>query len=392
MGTHPYAGMAWMHMQLTAGFCKLGHDAYYMEVTSDWPYDPIRRTKVNDSQYAVPYIKKVAEGFGLEGRWAYRRGYSDKEWLGLSRERAEDLLANADVVFNVSGATLPRTREQLKIGNHVYFGTDPVHHEISIANGDEGCRLLIDQHEACATYGENIGTPESPIPPLPCLKAKTRQPVLMDLWATGPPARSEFTTVCNWKQNGYDIAFRGETYYWSKHYEFLKFIDLPTRTKQPIELAMGLVDSDQDRPTDRIRAVGMTADERKLLDDNGWRITNAHTFTMDPWRYRDYICASKAEFTVAKDQNVRLKSGWFSERCACYLAAGRPVVAQDTGFGTVIPTGEGLFAFNTSEEALAAIEMINGDYQKHSRAAHAIAQEYFKAETVLAKLLEDLGV
>jgi glycosyltransferase involved in cell wall biosynthesis len=137
---------------------------------------------------------------------------------------------------------------------------------------------------------------------------------------------------------------------------------------------------------------GMPHDERRLLESHGWQLTNAHAFTTDPWTYRSYVCASRGEFTVAKDQNVRLRSGWFSERSACYLAAGRPVVTEDTGFGAVLPTGEGLFAFNTMEDIVAAIEAIRADYNRHSRAARRIAEEHFKAETVLAKVIEDLGL
>jgi hypothetical protein len=383
--------MAWMHMQITAGLRRLGHDVYYMEVTSTWPYDPIRKRKVNDSEYALPYVARVAEDFGLKDRWAYRRSYEDNEWFGLSRRKAKDLLRYSDAVFNVSGATLLRTREDLDAGNLIYYGTDPVICEIGFANGDDIWRKVVEQHDASITYAENIGEPDCPIPPLPRLKARTRQPVLADLWKNGSPCKPEFTTVCNWKQEGLDTEFQGKTYYWSKHREFLKFIDLPLRTEQPIELAMGLEHGDPGRG-ETVRAPGMTAAERHLLDTNGWRLTNAHEFTTDPWSYRDYIQSARGEFTVAKDQNVRLRSGWFSERSACYLAAGRPVVTQDTGFGRVLPTGEGLFAFNTTEEAVAAIEAINSDYEKHSRAALAIAEEYFEAGKVLGKLLKDLGL
>ena len=95
---------------------------------------------------------------------------------------------------------------------------------------------------------------------------------------------------------------------------------------------------------------------------------------------------------MTKDQYARLRTGWFSERSACYLAAGRPVVSQDTGFGNVLPTGEGLYAYQTTDEALAALEAIDADYERHSRAARAIAEEFFRAETVLARLLDDLGL
>jgi len=394
LASNPYAGMAWMHLQITVGLRRLGHDAYYVEVTSSWPYDPIRRSKVQDSEYALPYLARVAEGFGLGDRWAYRRSYSDNEWFGFSRAEAEELLAHADAVLNIAGASRPRTKEGLTVGHLVYFGTDPVYHEIAFAKGDKSARRTIDQHDAVVTYGESIGTPGCPIPPLPRLRAKTRQPVLLDHWQAGVPSKAEFTTVCNWKQEGREIEYEGETYHWSKHREFLKFIDLPTRIAAPLELAMGLADAAETRPGagDLVPAIGMSQEERRLLAANGWRLVDAHAFSTDPWAYRDYVRASRGEFTVAKDQNVRLRSGWFSERSACYLAAGRPVITQDTGFDKIIPTGEGLFAFDTMDEILAAFEALNSDYQRHSRAARAIAEEYFRAETVLAKLLKDLGL
>jgi hypothetical protein len=377
VASNPYAGMAWMHMQITAGLRRLGHDVYYFETTSTWPYDPIRNTNVNDSSYAVPYLKQVAESFGLGERWAYRRSYSDKEWFGLSRAKAEELLAHADAVLSVAGATR-FAEEELKVGRLVYFGTDPGHDEIAFAKGDEDVRALVEEHDDFVTYGENIGSADCPIPPLPRLRSRTRQPVLLHLWQDGPPSKEEFTTVGNWKQAGRDIDFEAETYHWSKHHEFLKFIDLPRQISQPIELATGLIN--------------LCPKERDLLESKGWRLLDAHPFTTGPWPYRDYVRSSRGEFTVAKDLNVRLRSGWFSERSACYLAAGRPVITQDTGFSSVLPIGEGLFAFNTMEEILLAFETINSDYEKHSRAARAIAEEYFRAETVLAKVLQDLGL
>jgi hypothetical protein len=376
VASSPFAGMAWMHMQIAAGLRRLGHDVYYFETTSSWPYDPVRETPVADSDYALPYLQRVAESFGLSDRWAYRRSYGDKTWFGLSRAAAEDWLAHADAVFNVSGSTR-MAEEGLKVGRAVYIGTDPVVHEIGLARGDPNTCSIIEEHHNFVTYGENIGTPACRIPPLPRLRARMRQPVLLDLWEAGAPTREEFTTVCNWKQDG-RIEFDGETYYWSKDREFLKFLDLPKRIAEPLELAMG--------------TASLTSEVRHLLTSNGWRLVDALGLTTDPWPYRDYVRGSRGEFTVAKDQNVRLRSGWFSERSACYLAAGRPVITQDTGFGTVLPTGEGLFAFNTMEDILAAFDAVRSDYARHSRAARAIAEEYFRAETVLKRLLEDLGL
>ena len=377
LASNPYAGMAWMHMQIAVGLQRLGHDVYYFETTSRWPYDPVREACVDDSDYALPYLAQVAQRFGLGDRWAYRRSFSDKRWFGLSQSEAEELLAHADAVLNVAGATRV-AEEGLAVARLVYFGTDPVHHELAFANGDPEVRSLIAEHGDVVTYGENIGRPDCPIPPLPGLRARTRQPVLLDVWESGPPTRAAFTTVGNWRQPGHDITYRGETYRWSKHHESLKFIDLPQRMRSPIELALDLVHLE---PADR-----------SLIAAHGWRLADAHQLTTDPWAYREYVRASRGEFTVARDQNVRLRSGWFSERSACYLAAGRPVVTQDTGFGSVLPTGEGLFAFRDMDDILAAFAAISTDYGRHSRAARAIAAEYFRAETVLAKVLSDLGL
>lgn len=393
MASNPYAGMAWMNMQITAGLHRLGHDAYYFETTSTWPYDPMRQYKVCDSDYAVPYLARVAESFGLAGRWAYRRSYSDKAWLGLGRGAAEDLLATADAVFNVAGATRV-TEEGLRTGPLVYFGTDPVVHEIAYANGDAEIVRLLDEHVCAVTYGENIGLPTCPIPPLPRLRARTRQPVLLDVWDAPPPTRVQFTTVGNWRQEGLDLRLDGRTYRWSKHHEFLKFIDVPSRVDQPIELAtnLGGPTTPEERTGEVVRALGVETDARRLLEFHGWQLADGPSFTTDPWRYRDYVVASRGEFTVARDLNVRTNSGWFSERSACYLAAGRPVICQDTGFSSVVPTGAGLFAFNTMDEILAAFDAINSDYHRHSRCARDIAEEYFAAGRVLPKLMNDLGL
>jgi hypothetical protein len=393
MASNPYSGMAWMHMQITAGLRRLGHDAYYFEFSSDWPYDPDRQKKVDDSDYALPYLARVADSFGLGDRWAYRRSYSDGAWFGRSRSEAEGLLKHADAVFNVAGSTR-LAKEVLEVGRWVYFGTDPVLHEIRYDRGDPAIRMLIGEHSDCVTYGENIGRPGCPLPPLPRLRSRTRQPVLLDLWESGPPEREDFTTVGNWQQVGLDLEVRGETYLWSKHHEFLKFLETPRKVARPIELALNLAERGPIRHDDNeaVPAVGLAPDARTLLEGHGWKLTDAPAFTTDPWRYREYVRASSGEFTVARDLNVRLRSGWFSERSACYLAAGRPVITQDTGFGTVLPTGEGLFAFNTMDEVMAAFDAIQSDYPRHSRAARAVAEDYFRAETVLARVLDDLGL
>lgn len=394
MASDPFAGMAWMHMQILLGLIRLGHNVYYYEISSTWPYNPILQSRVDNTDYSIPYLKKLFSEFGIEDSWAYRCSFSNNEWIGLSKSKAEDFLANADVVFNISGST-KFAEEGLKTGRLVYYGTDPVYPEIRFAKGEEETVSFINQHQDVITYGENIGNPDCPVPSLPRLRGKTRQPVIMDLWnGVSSPSKKEFTTVGNWKQAGRDIEFNGETYYWSKHHEFMKFIDLPKKTSQSFEIAMNLasLESTKHEKTTEVPSYGLASDEYKLLTSNGWKLIDGPSFTTDPWKYRDYILSSRAEFSFAKDQNIRLRSGWFSERSACYLAAARPVITQDTGFGNILPTGEGLFSFNTMDEILSAVDKVNSDYDKHSQAAREIAEEYFKAEKVMEKVLKDLGL
>jgi hypothetical protein len=393
VASNPYAGMAWMTMQIAAGLLRLGHDVHYLETTSAWPYDPVRQLKVDDSSYAAPYLSRVASGFGMGDRWGYRRTYQDGVWLGPSGPIGEELLASSDVVFNIAGATWPE-RDGLRVRNLVLFGTDPVLYEIRYASADDQVRQWIDGHVATVTYGENIGTSGCPVPPLPRLRARTRQPVLIDRWRDAPPPRNVYTSVGNWRQVGLDLDFRGDTYRWSKHHEFLRFLDLPRRVPQRIELAMNLGDRTAVDPAanEAVPALGLGRDGYELLTSHGWHLVDARPLTTEPWPYREYVRTSKAEFTVARDLNVRLRSGWFSERSACYLAAGRPVITQDTGFGTVLPTGEGLFAFQTMDDIVAAFDAIASDYERQSQTASAIAEEFFRAEVVLARLLSDLGL
>jgi hypothetical protein len=393
MSVDPFAGMAWMHMQFAAGLHRLGHEVHYIEMSGNWPYDPDRQSYVDSSDYALPYLQRTAEQFGLGDRWAYRRGYSDKAWFGPVASTAVETILHADAVFNITGTT--RVPQQgLRAGRLVYVGTDPVHPELAYAAGDALTREIIDEHDDVLTYGENIGRPGCTIPPLPNLRGHMRQPVLLDLWTSGAPKRAHFTTVGNWRQTGCDVEYEGETYLWSKHHEFLKFIDVPTRVRTPVELATNLMPPEKIRPgpKDEIHTGGLADGAYELLLNNRWNLTDGPALSLDPWVYHDYIKASSGEFTVARDLNVRLKSGWFSERSACYLAAGRPVITQDTGFGTALPNGEGLFAFNTVEEAVAAFERVEADPERHSRAARDIAEEYFRAEKVLARMMQDLGL
>jgi hypothetical protein len=237
---------------------------------------------------------------------------------------------------------------------------------------------VLDRHHVIATYGENYGAPDCAVPLDGRSYLTTRQPVDLDEWPmVFTPGARRFTTIGNYRQEGSDIEWQGSVYRWSKHHEWERFLGLPGASDQEFELALMHCDGE-----DRARLLAA-----------GWQLSSPAAMSLDPFgAYRAFIQGSRGEFTVAKDQNVRLRSGWFSERDACYLASGKPVVTQDTGFSSVLPTGEGLFAVSTVDEAAAAVEAINSDYRRHCEAARTIAAEHFEASAVAARLLADLGL
>ena len=377
MGRLPFGGQTWLYLNWIRAFSRLGHEVYYVEDDTVWPYDPEQNTVTDDCGYAVRHIAKCMERIGLPDRWAFRLADREGACWGMSARKLDELYSSCDALLNVVGATDLR-EEHLAAPFRVYVQTDPVEAELRLANGDEHTRIAFANHHVIATYGENYGAPDCGVPLNGIAYKKTRQPVDLDLWAMAyDPWARFFTTIGNYRQEGSDVEYNGEVYSWSKHHEWEKFLGLPRCTKQLFELAMNVDDSAS----------------RERLEAHGWALVSPLQMSLNVFGdYPGYFRRSRAEFTVAKDQNVRLRSGWFSERDACYLACGKPVVAQDTGFGNVLPTGEGLFAFTTTEEALNAIDAINGDYRRHCEAARAIAEEYLEARSVAARLLADIGL
>ena len=377
MGRCPFGGQTWLYLNWLDGLRRLGHEVWYVEDDTVWPYDPIKNAVTDDCTYAVRHIADCMGRIGLPNNWAYRLADRKGACWGVSETKLDELYRSCDALLNVVGATELR-EEQMKARFRVYVECDPVTAELQMAGGDLKTRAAFERHHAYVTYGENYGADDCGVPLNGIKYQKTRQPVALDFWPMSfdPEARF-FTTIGNYRQQGNDVEFNGQTYYWSKHHEWEKFIRLPQLTKQPFELGM--------MPDD--------PEDRKRLESHGWGLTSPLKMSLDIFgSYPDFFRRSRAEFTVAKDQNVRLRSGWFSERDACYLACGKPVVAQDTGFGKVLPTGRGLFACKTVEEALAAVEAINGDYRGHCEAARGIAEEHLAAEKVAARFLRDIGL
>ncbi len=377
MGRLPFGGQTWLYLNWLRGLKQLGHEVWYVEDDTVWPYNPDANSITDDCSYAVRHIRQCMERVGMADRWAFRLAdRKDAAW-GLSSAKIDELYRTCDVLLNVVGA-IDLREEHMAAKYRVYVETDPVTAELTLANGDAHTKWAFSVHHKVMTYGENYGAADCGVPLSGMTFGMTRQPIDLELWPMVFDARARyFTTIGNYRQSGSDVKFNGQTYHWSKHHEWEKFIDLPRRTAQEFELAM---------KTD-------TADDVKFLETNGWRVVPPLEMSLDIFgRYQKYFQDSRAEFTVAKDQNVRLRSGWFSERDTCYLASGKPVIAQDTGFGAVLPTGKGLFAFTNMEEVLAAIEAINSDYAGHCKAAREIAAEYFEAGKVAGRLMKDIGL
>jgi hypothetical protein len=374
-GQYPMAGVVWQALQYLVGFRQLGHDVYYVEDSGAPPYDPRVKSVVGDPTYNVATLQHALELFGFADHWVYVDGGTNVHY-GLSRSQLQALYERADVILNLCGAAAPPPDSKRK-GRLLYIETDPIFEQIRAAQGVQNTLELLAAHDVCFTYGENLGEPDCPIPAAGANWQKTRPPVVLDLWTEHVDATCRFfTTVATWHNRGKDITFQGETYYWSKHVNFLKFLDLPRRTSQPFELA---VETSEQATRDQLSALG-------------WHLAEASERSATVEGYRDYIYSSRGEFTVAKDIYVRPRSGWFSDRSVCYLAAGKPVVTQETGFSKFISAGEGLFAFADMDEAVAALERINADYVHHAHAARCVATEFFAADKVLDKLLQDAGV
>lgn len=374
MGIMPVAGtgVAWNTIQHLVGLRRLGYEVYYVEATGVWPFN----ATTDDCTFPVTYISSLLNRFGFQDRWAYVAAHSDGRCYGLSALQVQELYARADAIVNLFGGTMLRD-EHMICPIRIYLETDPVVHQLRIANGEQRYIDLVGAHTALFTWGANYGAPDCGVPIAPFRYQPTRSPVMLEYWdAPCNPAARYFTTVGHWDQSVKDLEYNGERYSWSKHREFLKILDLPRCTSQEFSLALAIDDP---------AAV-------QMLEGYGWHVEDAYAASKTLESYREYIWGSRGELTVAKDMNVRLRSGWFSERSACYLAAGKPVVTQETGFSKSLPTGLGLYAFRSLEDIPPAIEAINSDYQKHAQAAKEIAAEYFDAEKVLRQVMREAGV
>jgi hypothetical protein len=382
MAQYPVGGVTWDYLQYLLGLGQLGHDVYYLEDSDQWPYNPVEGGLGKDGAYNATYLAGVMSRFGLADRWAYRfPGGSlpdgtvfPEAWFGLSDQRRRAVVRSADLLINVSSGVGDPARYG-EVRRLAYVDTDPVFTQIR-AVAEAGFREHLEAHHAHFSYGERLSDVAQACPAVPDTGHRwrpMRKPIVLSEWHPCAPRREVFTTVMNWTSY-HDVTYRGRSY-GQKDEEFARFVDLPGRVAPTaLELAVGS---------------GLTRRApREQLMQQGWRLVDPMCVCPDLDSYRQYIEFSKAEWTVAKHGYVLGQVGWFSGRSACYLAAGRPVVVQDTGFDCVVPAGEGVLGFRTVDEAAAAIAAVNADYVRHAQAARDVAQQYFDSAKVLSRLID----
>lgn len=359
-GVPRQGGATWAVLQYLLGLRRLGHRVLFVE-SVDPGERPLERTA------AAAYFADVVARFDLEGQAALLDAAGGAT-LGVERERVERFARGADLLLNLSGA-LPWGPLVEQIPVRAFVDLDPGFTQLWDAQGID---LGLAAHNRFVTIGRAIGRPGCAVPTGGRRWIATHQPIVLEHWApapdTGPPA---LTTIGHWRAYG-SIEHNG-VHYGQKAHSLRPLVDLPQRLPVPVAIALGI---HRDETGDL-----------EALRRHGWRLVDPARAAGTPARYQAFVRGSWAELGIAKSGYVAAACGWFSDRSVCYLAAGRPVIAQDTGFGAQLPTGEGLFAFRDGADVVAAVEELRADYGRHRRAARAIATEHFDSDRVLHRLL-----
>lgn len=365
----PLGGLAWHHLQYVLGLRALGHDVYFVEDSDDYPscYDPSRGVVDADPSYGLRFAARAFKRLGLAERWCYHDAHAAR-WSGPLAPRVREVCESAELLLNLSGVNPLRAWTE-RAPARVFVDTDPAFTQIRHLTDPSACALAA-AHNSFFTFAENVARDGCLVPRDGFAWRPTRQPIVLDAWPVTPgPPEGSWTTVMQW--DSYRAREYGGRRYGMKSDSFAEYFELPARAGPVFEIALG----SEGAPRERLRA-------------KGWRLRDPLEVTRDPWTYQEFVRASKAEWSVAKHGYAASRSGWFSERSAAYLASGRPVLTQETGFSDWLETGAGLLAFDTIEAALAGMAEIDGDYARHCRAARALAEEFFDARKVLTDLIE----
>jgi hypothetical protein len=367
----PYqGGAAWAVLQYVLGLRRLGHDVFLVEPIAA---DAIRPAGVRLSESInARYFRAVMSRFDLSSRAALLTAGS-RETVGLEYAPLAAAASGCDLLINISGMLADPTLVE-RMSRRVYLDLDPGFNQLWHAV--EHIDVRLDGHTHFATVGRLIGMADCPVPTCGRSWIPTWQPIVLAEWtAAVPRPHAAWTTVGNWR--GYGSITCGGVLYGQKAHSFRRFVELPGRTREALRPALSI----------------HPAETRDLaaLRAHGWTLADPAIVATTPDRYRRFIRASKGELAIAKSGYVESRCGWFSDRSVCYLASGRPVVAQDTGFTRCLPTGDGLLAFRTVEEAVVALETASAAYERQCRMARELAETYFESDRVLNALLNRVG-
>lgn len=362
------AGWTWAVLQWVLGLGRLGHAVALIAVVEPRALAPAG-SEIARSTNAADF-DAVVRRFGLVDRSALLVAAGQRESIGLSLAEIDRTLRDADLLLNISGVLRDEGLLDL-VDRRVYVDVDPAFTQLWHAA--EGIDMGFARHTAFATIGHGLGIGESPVPTCGLPWVSTLPPVVLSHWPVSSiPDCGAFTTVANWR--GYGSIEHGGVFYGQKAHALRELITLPAKTSGRLSLALAIHPGE--------------ATDLQALAAHGWELANPAHVADTPDRYRNFVQRSRGEIAVAKTGYVRSACGWISDRSVCYLASGRPVVAQDTGLGRVVPTGEGLLTFGTVDEAAEAIRQVNASYERHRRAARDLAEACFDSDRVLTTLLE----
>ena len=361
-------GHLWVYMQYAQGLRQLGCDVYWMEnfcCSDDEQRDAA----------ALETFRARMERFGLGGKLILYMSQGPavapvltSAYVGMTQAEAEAIFAQADLLLNFHYAINPALLARFR--RTALVDIDPGLLQFWISRG----QLAVPRHDCYVTTGETVGTSGARFPDCGVRWIHVPPPVCLEHWPYRfAPGAEAFTTVSTWSADTWLVDGQ-EAYENTKRVAFLQFAELPRLTRQPLELALFL------RTKEDLA-------EGRLMESHGWRIRRSGEVAARPESYQAYIQGSRGEFSCAKPSCMKFQNAWISDRTLCYLASGKPAVVQSTGPSSFLANGEGMFRFATLREAAAALEAVNADYERHSRAARQIAETHFDAKQILGRLL-----
>jgi hypothetical protein len=365
------AGHTWVFLQYLLGLRRLGWDVLFLDrLEPDMCADERGRPCPPEDSTALAYLERSFAAAGLEGSWAVLTGGG--RCLGRSRREVVELAQSAPLLLNFMGYC--NDEEILAaVERRVFIDLDP---GFSQMWERLGLADLFSGHDAFVTVGTRVGSPGCRVPTRGIHWIRTLPPVVLEHWPCVEAPGDAFTTIATWRGDSGPIEYEGRTYGLRLH-AFRELLPLPGRSDEEFRIALDI------HPLE-------TSDLARLAEE-GWIVEDPLAVSGDPAAYRDFIAGSRAELMVAKALYTETRSGWISDRSACYLASGRPVIVSDTGFCATIPPGEGLLPYSTLDEAATGVDRIASDWKRHARAARGLAEAWFDSDRVLRRLIDEVA-